>query len=52
MNEDPPVEKAVEPVILICAECGETIECRDPGAILRALHLANVCPATEAIAPR
>jgi hypothetical protein len=52
MSEDAPIVQAVEPVTLICPECGEAFEFRDPAAILRALHLANACPGTEAIAPR
>lgn len=30
---------------ILCAECGELIEVRDPAALIHALHLQNDCAA-------
>lgn len=48
MSDDPAVRGAVS-VELICPECGNLIEVKDPTALVRSLHLVNVCKATAEI---
>lgn len=35
--------RPVGSLTVICPECGEVIEVKDPGALVRALHLVNEC---------
>jgi hypothetical protein len=32
-----------EGVTVLCPECGEVVEVKDPAALIRALHLMNAC---------
>lgn len=40
---DPGRVRSGEPLTVICPECGDVIEVKDPGALVRALHLLNAC---------
>ena len=39
-------------VTILCTECGELIEVRDVAALVRTLHLENVCEAMALVLPR
>lgn len=32
-----------DPLTVLCPECGELMEVKDPAALIQALHLANAC---------
>ena len=33
----------MEPITVLCPQCGEMVEVKDPQALIMALHLANDC---------
>lgn len=41
-----------EPVELICVECGELVQVKDPAQLIRALHLLNECSTRSLLAPQ
>ena len=49
----PPEDATADPnpiaVFLICTCCGTPIEVNDVAALVRSLHLQNVCPAMEGV---
>lgn len=51
--DEAPVHREPQPAItVLCAECGELVEVKDPAALIRALHLANACSVRTLITPQ
>lgn len=41
---------AAQRVTILCVECGELIEVKDPAALIHALHLLNECSVSSLVA--
>lgn len=40
---DPDPDTALAGIVILCPECGDAVEVKDPIALIRALHIANEC---------
>jgi len=41
--------RSIPALALVCVECDEIIEVKDPIALIRSLHLQNACPSTRSV---